>query len=104
MIENKTAYREHCKELLARMLAAVDKIDSAADIVQKARLVEEAKQAIKEHEDYTREECETMGIIVNTFSIPQVLWLKEEYPDDIDLVNAYLRGDLDKFKDKKWQK
>lgn len=98
MIEDKEAYREHCKDLVARMLAVFDKIDSAEDIVQKARMAEEAKQLIKEHEDYTREEYETMGIIVNTFSIPQIMWLKGEFPDDIDLVNAYLRGELDRFK------
>ena len=107
MIENKEEYKAHCKELIDRQLAAMDVLETVKKLIEqfgdiklseaKTKLYQAASDAIREHEEYTREEYTIMGEINNKYSISQILWWTTNGYDTVDMVNAYLRGDLERL-------
>jgi len=112
MIENKEEYRKKRSEIMDRQEDLIEKIE-AVDTVKamleayncniddlKERLEDEVDAATDEYQEYTKLETKTLAKIIKEFSAGQIeQWYAQGY-DTVDLVNAYLRGDLDRFKEK----
>ena len=113
MIENKEEYRKKRSEIMDRQEELIEKIEAVDTVMEmieayncniedlKERLEEEMDAADDEYQEYTKLETETRDKIFKEFSSGQIeQWFAQGY-DTVDLVNAYLQGDLDKFKEKK---
>ena len=111
MIENKEEYLKKCSEIRGRQEELNDKIE-AVDTVKamleayncniedlKERLEEERDAATDEYQAHTREAIEILTKINKEFDARQIEQLYARGYDNVDLVNAYLRGDLDRFKE-----
>lgn len=113
MIEDKEAYIAKRNELLNTKESVIEAIDIAdaykgllkeyyasshSDLMHKLEL---AYDDIEEkYNEFTKEETETFEKITKEFSGSQIeCWIAQGY-DTVDMVNAYLRGDLEKFKEK----
>lgn len=112
MIENKEAYRKKRSEIMDRQEDLIEKIamvDAVKEMLKtyncniddlKERLEDEIDAATDEYQEHTSEEYKILAKIDKDFSALQIeQWFAQGY-DTVDLVNAYLRGDLDKFKAK----
>ena len=113
MIENKEEYRNKRSEIMDRedaLLDIIDEIDHVKSLMKtyncniddlKERLEDELDDAEDEYHAHTKEEFETLTKINKEFSAGQIeQWLAQGY-DTVDLINAYLGGELDKFREKK---
>ena len=113
MIEDKEAYIAKRNELLNTKESVNEAIDIAeayngllkeyyasshSDLMHKLEL---AYDDIEEkYNEFIKEETETFEKITKEFSANQIeCWIAQGY-DTVDMVNAYLRGDLEKFKEK----
>ena len=113
MIEDKEIYRCKRAELSSKkdeLSESIDMVDAVREILKtynvrrlstlKAKLEQEWDAVADEYEEFTKEENETFAKITKEFSANQIeCWFAQGY-DMVDLVNAYLRGDLEKFKEK----
>lgn len=113
MIENKEEYRCKRSELSSKkdeISEGIDMVDAVREMLKtynvrrlsalKAKLEREWDAVSDEYEEFTKEETETFAKITKEFSANQIeCWFAQGW-DMVDLVNAYLRGDLEKFKEK----
>ena len=113
MIEDKEVYRCKRAELSCKkdeISEGIDMVDAVREMLKtynvrrlsalKAKLEKEWDSVADEYEEFTKEENETFAKITKEFSANQIeCWFAQGY-DMVDLVNAYLRGDLEKFKEK----
>lgn len=113
MIEDKEAYIAKRNELLNNKEAVLEAIEIAeayegllkeyyasshADLMHKLDLAYDDRE--EKYNEFIKEESETFEKIAKEFSGNQIeCWFAQGY-DMVDLVNAYLRGDLEKFKEK----
>ena len=113
MIEDKEAYRKKRSEIMDRqeeLIEKIDMVDAVKELLEtydcsiedlKERLENELAAADDEYQEYTKEESQIFAKICKEFSGGQIeQWFAQGY-DTVDLVNAYLGGDLDKFREKK---
>lgn len=112
MIEDKEAYKAKCAELSCKkdvLSESIGMVDAVREMLKtynirrlsalKAKLEQEWDAVADEYEEFTKEENETFAKITKEFSGNQIeCWFAQGY-DMVDLVNAYLRGDLEKFKE-----
>ena len=112
MIEDNEAYRAKSAELLNKkeeLIESIDMVDAVREMLKtynvrrlsalKAKLEQDYDAVADEYEKFTKEETETFAKIAKEFSGNQIeCWFAQGY-DMVDLVNAYLRGDLEKFKE-----
>lgn len=112
MIENKEEYRCKRAELSSKkdeLSESIDMVDAVREMLKtynvrrlsalKAKLEQDYDAVADEYEKFIKEENEVFDKITKEFSAKQIecwflCW------DMVDLVNAYLRGDLEKFKEK----
>lgn len=113
MIEDKEIYRCKRAELSSKkdeLSESIDMVDAVREMLKtynvrrlstlKAKLEHEWDAVADEYEEFTKEEDETFAKITKEFSANQIeCWFAQGW-DMVDLVNAYLRGDLEKFKEK----
>ena len=113
MIEDKEIYRCQRAELASKkeeLIESISFVDAVSDMMKeynvsqlselKEKLETECDAAEDAYEEFTKEETETFAKIAKEFSGNQIeCWFAQGY-DMVDLVNAYLRGDLEKFKEK----
>ncbi len=113
MIEDKEIYRCKRAELSSKkdeISEGIDMVDAVREMLKtykvrglsalKAKLEQEWDAVSDEYEEFTKEENETFSKITKEFSANQIeCWFAQGY-DMVDLVNAYLRGDLEKYKEK----
>jgi len=110
MIEDKEAYQARRDEILDRQNELFDRMEYVDSMLEeygdltlgqiREKLDAELDKLEDEYQAHTREEFDTLAKISKEFSAPQVEnWIAQGY-DTVDLVNAYLRGDLDKFRGK----
>ena len=113
MIDDKEVYRCKRAELSCKkdeISESIDMVDAVREMLKtynvrrlsalKAKLEREWDAVADEYEEFTKEETETFAKIAKEFSGNQIeCWFAQGY-DMVDLVNAYLRGDLEKFKEK----
>lgn len=113
MIEDKEVYRFKRAELSCKkdeISEGIDMVDAVREMLKtynvrrlsalKAKLEQEWDAVSDEYDEFTKEETETFTKITKEFSGNQIeCWFAQGY-DMVDLVNAYLRGDLEKFKEK----
>lgn len=113
MIEDKEVYRFKRAELSCKkdeISEGIDMVDAVREMLKtynvrrlsalKAKLEQEWDAVSDEYDEFTKEETETFAKITKEFSGNQIeCWFAQGY-DMVDLVNAYLRGDLEKFKEK----
>ena len=113
MIENKEEYRFKRAELSCKkdeISEGIDMVDAVREMLKtynvrrlsalKAKLEREWDAVSDEYDEFTKEETETFTKITKEFSANQIeCWFAQGY-DMVDLVNAYLRGDLEKYKEK----
>lgn len=113
MIEDKEAYRAKCTELLNKKEELIDSISAVEAVKEllekynvkhlsalKAKLEKEYDDTEYAYEYLTKEEDEVFAQITKEFSANQIeCWFAQGY-DILELVNAYLRGELEKFKEK----
>lgn len=112
MIENKEEYRKKLSEIMTRqeeLLEKIEAVDSVKAMLEayncniddlKERLEDEMDAATDEYQEHTKEENQILAKIIKEFSALQIeQWYAQGY-DTVGLVNAYLRGDLDRFKGK----
>ena len=113
MITDKDVYRCKRAELSSKkdeLSESIDMVDAVREMLKtynvrrlstlKAKLEQEWDAVADEYEEFTKEENETFAKITKEFSANQIeCWFAQGY-DMVDLVNAYLRGDLEKFKEK----
>ena len=113
MIEDKEIYRCKRAELSSKkdeLSESIDMVDAVREMLKtynvrrlsklKAKLEQEWDAVADEYEEFTKEENETFAKITKEFSANQIeCWFAQGW-DMVDLVNAYLRGDLEKFKEK----
>lgn len=113
MIEDKEAYRAKCTELLNKkeeLMDSISAVEAVKELLEKynvnhlsalkAKLEKEYDDTEYAYEYLTKEEDEVFAQITKEFSANQIeCWFAQGY-DMVDLVNAYLRGDLEKFKEK----
>lgn len=113
MIEDKELYRCKRAELSCKkdeLSEGIDMVDAVREMLKtykvrrlstlKAKLEKEWDAVSDEYDEFTKEENETFTKITKEFSANQIeCWFAQGY-DMVDLVNAYLRGDLEKFKEK----
>lgn len=113
MIEDKEAYIAKRNELLndrEEVMEAISIADAYKDLLKKyyasshSDLMHKLELAYDDREEkyneFIKEETETFDKITKEFSGNQIeCWFAQGY-DLVDLVNAYLRGDLEKFKEK----
>lgn len=113
MIENKEEYRRKRSELSSKkdeLSESIDMVDAVREMLKtynvrrlsalKAKLEQEWDAVADEYDEFIKEETETFAKITKEFSGNQIeCWFAQGY-DMVDLVNAYLRGDLEKFKEK----
>lgn len=113
MIEDKEAYIAKRNELLNDREDVFEAIgiaeayegllkkyyaSSHADLMHKLDLAYDDRE--EKYNEFIKEETETFEKIAKEFSGNQIeCWFAQGY-DMVDLVNAYLRGDLEKFKEK----
>ena len=113
MITDKDVYRCKRAELSSKkdeLSESIDMVDAVREMLKtynvrrlsalKAKLEKEWDSVADEYEEFTKEENETFAKITKEFSANQIeCWFAQGW-DMVDLVNAYLRGDLEKFKEK----
>ena len=113
MIDDKELYRVKRAELSSKkdeLSESIDMVDAVMEMMKtynvrrlsalKAKLEQDYDAVADEYEEFTKEETETFTKITKEFSANQIeCWFAQGY-DMVDLVNAYLRGDLEKFKEK----
>ena len=113
MIEDKAIYRYKRAELLSKrdeLSESIDMVDAVREMLKaynvrslsvlKAKLEKDYDAVADEYEEFTKEEKETFEKIAKEFSGNQIeCWIAQGH-DTVDMVNAYLRGDLEKFKEK----
>lgn len=113
MIEDKEIYRFKRAELSSKkdeISEGIDMVDAVREMLKtynvrrlsalKAKLEREWDAVSDEYDEFTKEETETFTKITKEFSANQIeCWFAQGY-DMVDLVNAYLRGDLEKYKEK----
>ena len=113
MITDKDVYRCKRAELSSKkdeLSESIDMVDAVREMLKtynvrrlstlKAKLEQEWDAVADEYEEFTKEENETFAKITKEFSANQIeCWFAQGW-DMVDLVNAYLRGDLEKFKEK----
>lgn len=113
MITDKEIYRCKRAELSSKkdeLSESIDMVDAVREMLKtynvsqlselKAKLEQEWDAVADEYEEFTKEETETFEKITKEFSGNQIeCWIAQGY-DTVDMVNAYLRGDLEKFKEK----
>lgn len=112
MIDDKELYRCKRAELSCKkdeLSESIDMVDAVREMLKtynvrrlsalKAKLEQDYDAVADEYEKFTKEETETFAKIAKEFSGNQIeCWFAQGY-DMVDLVNAYLRGDLEKFKE-----
>lgn len=113
MIDDKELYRVKRAELSSKkdeLSESIDMVDAVMEMMKtynvrrlsalKAKLEQDYDAVADEYEEFTKEETETFTKIIKEFSANQIeCWFAQGY-DMVDLVNAYLSGDLEKFKEK----
>ena len=113
MIEDKEIYRFKRAELSSKkdeLSESIDMVDAVMEMLKaynvrrlstlKAKLELDYDAVADEYEEFTKEETETFEKITKEFSGNQIeCWFAQGW-DMVDLVNAYLRGDLEKCKEK----
>jgi len=113
MIDDKELYRCKRAELSCKkdeLSESIDMVDAVREMLKtynvrrlsalKAKLEQDYDAVADEYEKVTKEETETFAKIAKEFSGNQIeCWFAQGY-DMVDLVNDYLRGDLEKFKEK----
>lgn len=113
MIDDKEIYRCQRAELSCKkeeLMESISYVDAVKEMMEKynvrrlsalkAKLELEYDAAEDAYEKFTKEETETFAKIAKEFSGNQIeCWFAQGY-DMVDLVNAYLSGDLEKFKEK----
>lgn len=113
MIKDKEAYIAKRNELLNDREEVIEAISIAeaykgllekyyasshSDLMHKLDLAYDDSD--EKYNEFTKEETETFEKITKEFSGKQIeCWIAQGY-DTVDMVNAYLRGDLEKFKEK----
>ena len=113
MIENKEEYRRKRSELSSKkdeLSESIDMVDAVREMLKtynvrrlpalKAKLEQDYDAVADEYEEFIKEENEVFDKITKEFSGNQIeCWFVRGW-DMVDLVNAYLSGDLEKFKEK----
>ena len=113
MIEDKEIYRCKRAELSSKkdeLSESIDMVDAVREMLKtynvrslsalKTKLEQDYDAVADEYEEFTKEETETFAKIAKEFSGNQIeCWIAQGH-DTVDMVNAYLRGDLEKFKEK----
>ena len=113
MIDDKELYRVKREELSSKkdeLSESIDMVDAVMEMMKtynvrrlsalKAKLEQDYDAVADEYKEFTKEETETFTKIIKESSANQIeCWFAQGY-DMVDLVNAYLRGDLEKFKEK----
>jgi predicted nuclease with TOPRIM domain len=113
MIENKEEYRCKRSELSSKkdeLSESIDMVDAVREMLKtynvrrlsalKAKLEQDYEAVADEYEEFIKEENEVFDKITKEFSANQIeCWFVRGW-DMVDLVNAYLSGDLEKFKEK----
>ena len=107
MIEDKEIYRCKRAELSSEkdeLSKSIDMVDAVREMLKtynvrrlsalKAKLEREWDAVADEYEEFIKEETETFAKITKEFSANQIeCWIAQGC-DKVDIVNAYLRGDL----------
>ena len=113
MIENKEEYRRKRSELSSKkdeLSESIDMVDAVREMLKtynvrrlsalKAKLIQDYDAVADEYYKFIKEENEVFDEICKKFSANQIeCWFVRGW-DMVDLVNAYLSGDLEKFKEK----
>jgi hypothetical protein len=104
MIEDKEKYRNECAKRsnkIFELQGKKDFIDKLVDEFGDASITdislaidEDLENAQKAYDDFTMEETETMLEIEEKYDSGKILDLIADGYDRIDMVNAYLKGDL----------
>lgn len=104
MIEDKEKYRNECakrSKKIFELQGKKDFIDKLVDEFGDASITdislaidEDLEKAQKSYDDFTREETETMLKMEEKYDSGKILDLIADGYDRIDMVNAYLKGDL----------
>ena len=110
MIEDKDAYYAKRDEILDKQNELLGRLDVVRSMLAeygditlgelKERMKADLLALEDEFQDHTKEEFETLAKINKEFVASQLDSLVANGSDSIDLVNAYLRGDLDRYKEK----
>lgn len=113
MIEDKAIYRYKRAELLSKrdeLSESIDMVDAVRELLKeynvrrlsalKVKLEQDYDAVEDEYEKFTKEEKETFAKIAKEFSGNQIECWIAQGNDTVDMVNAYLSGDLEKFKEK----
>lgn len=104
MIEDKEKYRKECSKRYDKIQGLLEKktfIDKLVNEFGDASITdislaidEDLESAQKAYDDFTREEYETMKKINEKYDRDTIINLFTKGYDTIDLVNAYLRGNI----------
>ena len=107
MIEDKEIYRFKRAELLSKrdeLSESIDMVDAVREMLKeynvrslpalKAKLEKDYDAVEDEYEKFTKEEKETFAKICKEFSGNQIECWIAQGRDTVDMVNAYLRGEL----------
>ena len=105
MIENKEEYQKKCKELTDEMSAQFDVVSTVGHLQtlygEDAKLSDikkaaeaETRKAIDKLDAFRKEETDAMIAINEKYDISEILGFISNGYDTIDLVNAYLGGNL----------
>lgn len=113
MIEDKELYRCKRAELSSKkdeLSESIDMVDAVREMLKtynvrclsalKVKLEQEWDAVADEYEEFIKEENEVFDKITKEFSAKQIECLFVMGWNMVDLVNAYLNGDLEKFKEK----
>ena len=105
MIENKEEYRKKCKELTEAFNVQLDVLSTVghlqtlygddaklSDIKKTAEA--EYRKANDKYEAFTKEERDALVAINAKYSASEILGFIADGCDSIDMVNAYLKGEL----------
>ena len=105
MIENKEEYRKKCKELTDASNVQLDVLSTVghlqtlygddaklSDIKKTAEA--DFKKANEKLEEFTKEERDALVAINAKYSAAEILGFIANGADSIDMVNAYLKGDI----------
>lgn len=105
MIENKEEYKKKCKDLTDELLAKLDVVSTVGHLqtlygddaklsdIKKAAEAE-YKKANEKLEEFTKEERDALIAINAKYSASEILGFIADGCDSIDMVNAYLKGEL----------
>jgi hypothetical protein len=104
MIEDKEKYRKECSKRYNKIQGLLEKKDFIDKLVNEfgdasitdisLAIDEDLEKAQKAYDDFTREEYETMKKINEKYDAGTIINFIANGYDQIDMVNAYLRGNI----------